>query len=300
MDASISNKLFSYDNVFSAGQMLLPVGEIRQISELSLIPGGTIVEHVQICDEITYVISGKAQIWSGDECMEMSAGQIHYIKNGVRHKITASSDSSFHYICIGLNLNEDYIHTSSFLQEVRELDYFFAVDDGRIRKLSELMIHEFYMQDSQSNSMVNAYLIEILVILYRIMRGTAPGDRKKISRSASNFAVYHAIQYINREYLTIKSVKGIAKELNYSEYYLSHLFRKKMGVTVKEYILERKLIDAAELLKSSNMSITEIAEQMNFSSAHTFRQAFKRYMRISPTELRQKENANFRCQECKD
>lgn len=57
-----SSKLFAFDNLFFDKQLRLPVGVLLQVSELSVIRSGEILEHIQTCDEITYVISGKAKM----------------------------------------------------------------------------------------------------------------------------------------------------------------------------------------------------------------------------------------------
>ena len=102
----ITNKLFSYDRRFSKGQMRTPSAEILQIAELSLIRGGEITAHSQNCDEITYAISGKAVMYSEGIAEEISAGQIHYIRKGEKHRIVADSDKNFRYMCIGYTPSE--------------------------------------------------------------------------------------------------------------------------------------------------------------------------------------------------
>ena len=135
--------------------------------------------------------------------------------------------------------------------------------------------------------MINAYLVQILLSLYRILTNSTIA-KEKSSSSTSNFAVYRTLRYIDQEYLNIASIKEIAAALNYSEYYLSHLFREKMGLTIKEYLTRKKMIAAENMLKTSNMSIQEIAEQLNYASAHSFSLAFKKYMSESPNAYRKK------------
>ena len=84
----------------------------------------------------------------------------------------------------------------------------------------------------------------------------------------------------------IKNVKSVSEELSYSEYYISHLFKKKMGITAKEYITKKKIFHACELLKTSPLGIEEISEHLNFASSHSFRRAFKSVTGISPREYK--------------
>lgn len=282
-----SSKLFAYDNLFLDKQLCLPVGTLFQVSELSVIRGGEILEHVQFCDEITYAISGKAKMYTGDKCAEITSGQIHFIKKGIRHKIVADTNENFRYICIGYIPNENYASIASYLDATKNITDFITEDEGAIRNLSRQLINEFYMRDDQSDIMINTYLVQIFLSLYRILTNSTSA-KEKSSSSTSNFAVYHTLRYIDQEYLNITNIKEIADDLNYSEYYLSHLFREKMGLTIKDYLTRKKMITAETLLKTSNMSIQEIAEQLNYASAHSFSLAFKRYMLESPNSYRKK------------
>lgn len=284
----ISSKLFSYDNMFSPGQMQIPAGDILQIAELSVIKSGEIAEHIQHCDEITYVISGKATVYSGDTSFEMTTGQVHFIKKDQYHKIVADENQNFHYFCIGFLLNPEYSEIEVFANTVAHLDYFLVEDEGNIKTLFGLLMNEFYIRDDESNIMIHFYFCQMLILLYRILSGKSKEKLSKINTSSSNHAVYRILKYIDREYIRITSVKEIAEKLSYSEYYLSHVFKEKMDMTIKDYLMQKKIMTAAELLKESNMSISEIAELLHFSSLHSFGQAFKRYMHMSASEFRKK------------
>lgn len=148
-------------------------------------------------------------------------------------------------------------------------------------------MNELFVHDDKSKTMIHHYFCQILILLYRILNGRL-SEKKGMTHSipSTSQAVYRTLKYIDKNYLKLTSVKEIAQDLSYSEYYLSHVFKEKMNVTMKDYILQKKIMTATELLKNSNMSVSEIAEQLNFSSLNTFGDAFKRYMHISASEFR--------------
>ena len=283
---AISSKLFSFDNVFLHEPLKVPCGKIYQIAELSVIRGGEIEEHIQHCDEITYVVSGKATIYSGDSSFELSAGQVHFIQKNQYHKIVADENQNFHYYCIGFLLDTEYEETKLFSKSVHQLEQFVVEDEGNLKTLFNLLMNEMYFHNPESTIMIHLYLCQMLILLYRILMGKSKEALHKVNSSSSNHAVYRTLRYIDREYLRITNVKEIAQALSYSEYYLSHVFREKMDVTLKDYLMQKKIMTATELLKASNMSIGEIAEHLHFSSLHSFGQAFKRYMNMSASEFR--------------
>lgn len=281
-----SNTLFSYEKNLKRGEMQTPAGDIMQVAELAVAVGSEIKGHIQNCDEITYVISGKATVWSGDHVFQMSEGQIHYIKAGMYHRIAANMDENFRYCCIGFLPRADYKEISGFLETVSDRQDFLIEDEGNIKTLFPLLIDEFHIRDEESKAMIHFYFCQMLIQLYRILCGKSREKMSRLNTSSSNLAVYRTLKYIDQEYTRLTQVRQIAQELSYSEYYLCHVFREKMDMTVKEYLLQKKIMTAAELLETSSMSVSEIAEHLHFSSLHAFGLVFKRYMEISPSQYR--------------
>lgn len=280
-----SSRAFAYDALLSNKRFKVPAGELCQVSQISVIRGGEIEEHIQYCDEITYAISGRAKMYSEDKCEEIREGQIHYIKSGLYHKIVADDDLRFSYICIGFvpDLTNDEIKTFSDMR--KDVDSFIKNDDGMVRNLALMFLNEFYIQDEQSDIMIKSFFLQILNAVARIYRGNLNYKDKK-SASTSNYAVYNAIKYIDANYLSITNVRNVTKALSYSESYLSHVFSEKVGMSIKEYIVKKKLHHAAEMLKTDDISIEKLTEYLNFNSPHTFRQAFKKVYHQSPSEYR--------------
>ena len=280
------DKIYEFENVFVNQNYVLPVGKVRQVSELSIIPNGEIIEHVQTCDELTYVISGKAKILSGDNIKDVSDGEIHFIKKGIKHKIVADSNEKFRYVCIGIDIDNNCREIDSFTK--KDLPgFFFAKDNGNIRYLTQMLLNEFYLKDENSDIMINSLLIQIFISLSRIYDGAFGTVKKKeFSCNSSKLTLYEILRFIDREYINLTSIKLISEHTKYNEDYISHLFKQKMGVTLKEYLLRKKISAAMELLNTSNLKIDEISDYLNFNSAHTFYQAFKRITKVSPTEYK--------------
>ena len=280
-----SDKLFSYDNLFSNGQLKLPVAEIYQVSELSVIRGGEVNSHKQWCDEITYAISGSARFYENDNSTTVSAGQIHFIKKGNFHKIEVLPDEDFRYICIGFDPDYNADIIKNFYEPIGVRQYFTLADNGTVKHLSEYLIREFYNSDKYSYDTINSYLTLILTSIIRTMDDKAFDFREKHGRTA-NHAMYKLIRYLDREYIHIDNIKSVAEDLCYNEFYISHLFKKKMGISIKEYLLKKKISYATELLVTTQMSIEEISTALNFSCSHSFRRAFKNQTGITPGEYR--------------
>lgn len=73
-----------------------------------------------------------------------------------------------------------------------------------------------------------------------------------------------------------------AEKAGKSEAYLIRMFREAYSVSPYQYLLMRKLNMAKQLLRYSNLSIKEIAEQLCFSDQYYFSNCFKKAFGISP------------------
>ena len=94
------------------------------------------------------------------------------------------------------------------------------------------------------------------------------------------------IYYIEENLSNDISLTDIAAKVNYSPFYCSTSFRKYMGISIKKYILKRRLQCAVNDLFSTNLKIIDIAYKYCYSSQEAFSRAFLTCYGISPYEYR--------------
>lgn len=82
-------------------------------------------------------------------------------------------------------------------------------------------------------------------------------------------------------------VSEAAQIAGFSSAQFRHLFQQWIGLPPQQYLHQRRMKRARELLESSDFPIGEIAHQIGFSSASHFTQAFKSVYHITPTRYRQ-------------
>lgn len=71
------------------------------------------------------------------------------------------------------------------------------------------------------------------------------------------------------------TLSGVAKRIGRSPSYVSHLFKKKTGKSIRAYSNDLKLIEAQRLLSTSPLSVTEIAFELGFDDTSYFVRLFK-------------------------
>ena len=107
--------------------------------------------------------------------------------------------------------------------------------------------------------------------------------------SGKSEIVKKAVEYIHKNYAEGIQLQTIAEELHINKSYLSSLFRNETGINVTEYINDVRLESVANLLKTTNKSITEISFECGFESQSYFSKLFSRKYGCTPREYRKEE-----------
>lgn len=105
---------------------------------------------------------------------------------------------------------------------------------------------------------------------------------------SGNTIVKEVLDYIEENLQEDLSLDGIAKELNYSKFYLNRLFAAEVGCTMYKYIQTRRLTEAARQLAETKLPIVEIAQEAHYDSQQAFTQAFHRLYHCTPQMYRQR------------
>lgn len=93
-------------------------------------------------------------------------------------------------------------------------------------------------------------------------------------------------EYVSQNLYTQIRVEEMAQQLGYSRSYLCNRFKKLTGLTITQYILQQKIVNAQRMLEFTDKSISEIAALYMFSSQSHFQNAFKRIVGQTPQSYR--------------
>ncbi|MDD6735582.1 MAG: AraC family transcriptional regulator [Clostridiales bacterium] len=92
--------------------------------------------------------------------------------------------------------------------------------------------------------------------------------------------------YIDRHFTEPITVDTVAAALHISRSRLAHIFREKFGTTFTNHITSKRINYACELLKGSDVSVTDAALQSGFGSVRTFNRAFINLVGKTPRDFR--------------
>lgn len=101
--------------------------------------------------------------------------------------------------------------------------------------------------------------------------------------------VKQTIEFIRKNYYDENiSLEALANKFNISKFYLSHIFRKNTGFSIKGYIRRIRLKNAIELLKNPSVPIKEIPYRIGYNDVYYFYRVFKKEFHMTPFSFRQR------------
>lgn len=129
---------------------------------------------------------------------------------------------------------------------------------------------------------------QVALLLDNLLRNFMVNDVHSDCCDKGHEHLRKAIDYIHRNYKENVSLSDLAKYTYLSSSYISRSFKKHLGVTFTEYLVQVRLFHAVSML-GGNATITEIAYETGFSNASSLIEAFKQYKGMTPGQYRREE-----------
>lgn len=117
-------------------------------------------------------------------------------------------------------------------------------------------------------------------------------DKKSILIEKIKNSILELVHY-SEEPVTKKYSCFLSEKLKYDYTYLSNLFKKSKGICIEDYIIAHKIERVKQLLVYSNLNLTEISYQLNYSSVGHLSNQFKKVTGVTTRHFKQLENKKF-------
>lgn len=104
--------------------------------------------------------------------------------------------------------------------------------------------------------------------------------------------VKNVIHYLDQNLAGDLSVSGIAESVHLNSVYLTRLFRQYSGLSLQQYIIEKRLAEAKRMLRNGQ-SPTEVCYACGFNNYSNFSRTFTNHVKISPRQYQENSRAQF-------
>ena len=98
--------------------------------------------------------------------------------------------------------------------------------------------------------------------------------------------VYSVINYLKKNYAQRITLDDISEKFLTNKFYLCKQFKKEIGLSVIEFLIQTRINHARDFLENSTLTLAEIAYKTGFESTSYFSRAFKSLVGISPGRYR--------------
>lgn len=233
--------------------------------------------------ELFYVVDGRGEFVIEDQQFPVKAQDFVIINPQTEHTERSSSEHPLEYIVLGISgLTFAKLLSSDDRCDV-PFSYFNLRDERKdILTYLNAMIHEVTHQ-SMSYELVCHNLLEILLV--KILRHQSfEIDVDPSNKTTKAMGILK--HYLRTHYREPLCLDDLADVTHLSKFYLSHSFKREMGLTPMEYLTEIRLEESRVLLTTTNYTMSQIASIVGFSSQTYFTKQFRRKYRQTPNTYR--------------
>ena len=239
--------------------------------------------HTHPFTELFYVVDGKGEFNIQGQRFPVKPNDFVIINPQVEHTELSSPDEPLEYIVLGIN-GLSFSNLTPVSEGGHPFSFFNLRDEQKdILRYLNAMVQEATSQ-SMSYELVCHNLLEILLI--KMLRhqhfDLEVGNQSKATKDIS--FIKH---YLETYYHESIQLEDLASMTHLSRFYISHSFKKEIGMSPMEYLIDIRIKESKILLRTTNYSISQVADIVGFTTPTYFSKQFRKSTGISPTDYRE-------------
>lgn len=243
--------------------------------------------HFHNCYELLFFEKGDATYMVEGNYYDVSEGDILITNPREMHCPVFKSDKEYQRSIVFLKPS----YLSDFISE--KYNPFSALENRKIgtqnrieantvikNKLDEKfkIIGVYYQGElPEKEIMIKTNLLQLLISINGIVE-----SEKNIS---TDDKINEIIQYLNKNLAEKITLDDLSKKFYLNKFHISHMFKAKTGITFSEYITNKRIMLAKELLLE-NTPLSDVFQNVGFSDYSSFYRAFKKTLGYNPMSLR--------------
>lgn len=260
--------------------------ELIQLGRIIGRPQKTIAEPHKQYDwyELTLVTAGSGCVYTDGTPTDVRPGDVYLSLPGEIHAIETTREDPISYDFLTFRAKDTILTDGlcAMAEHVRD-PHSRVIRDASLFSLVGSALQELEKEDAYTAHMMPSLLAEVSVHLIRDYRGQR-GEPEK-PRSAQNLC-YSLMNYIDTNVRRMKDLSELSAVSDYNYAYLSDLFHRTTGKTLRAYFREKKLAESVKMITEEGMSPTRAAEELGYSSPFAFTRAFRSQYGIPPSEYK--------------
>ncbi len=262
----------------------------------------TLRHHMHTEFEISLILQGEGIYNTARGNVDINAGDIFLFSTNEPHCITDIHTSDMHILNLHFqpffiwNTENSYL-SNDYLKVFfdRNTNFCNRLDRSNpiltdLRALFLSIKSEFNERRADYTTAIKSKILQILITIYRYFPIT--NDSNTTFTIQKIDGIIRAIEYIDKNFIYDISLEDIAKKAFLSKSHFCVIFKKTNGLTPWEYINIKRINKAVDLLKTTTLSVFDIATQCGYNNTANFNKQFRAITGQTPTTIRARTPSN--------
>lgn len=190
----------------------------------------------------------------------------------------------------------DYISAKKYLRRVKKMHFDSYEEEKEVTRVlleSLLMVAEYFGIDVEKNlkmqvqeklmtSKTREQYFQILEIIFEEIFDVIISEKRVAYKEEMTYALHFIEKHLTND-LTLESA---ASYMNISTHYFSKLFKSEVGENFIDYVTDKKVERAKELIVDTDLPLNVLAFELGFNEANYFSKVFKKRAGMTPSQYR--------------
>lgn len=239
--------------------------------------------------EFLFPLSGGGQCFINDRVFSMHKNSLFVFDSAVLHR-TINNDPNqnfkrYMFQVTPASLEAASMTNTDFRGSIRLSSPCLNLTKQDSEKLLHLFQRLEHAQVEHFGDDVQRYIL-FLELMLHLCHCLEVADAEESITNQDWKRILPLLEFLNGNYMEPISLDMLAKRFAFSKYHLCHMFKNVTGSSIKEYIIQKRIILAQKLLRQ-NLSVQEVGERSGFQTNSHFIRTFKEYTGTSPRKYAQ-------------
>jgi len=237
------------------------------------------IDYIPDFNKFYLILEGEGWLKIGGREYYPKPGQLVMMPSGVQQSYSTISKNTF---------TKYWCHFSAKVGDINLFDiintpyYIDCMDLNRIKTLFADLLQAQNNQQLYARLKEKALLTEVVAYFIE----NCPREIYAKPEMTSMKKLNGILKYIQEHLNESITVEKLAEQLHFHPNYFSKVFKKYIGTSPVQYIHRKRLEKAKNLLRATELHISEIASEMGFCDIYHFSNSFKKLTGFSPREYR--------------
>lgn len=263
--------------------------------------------HTHSFIEVSYMLSGSCEEIvefpsEATERLTLKQGDLFIIPPRLKHAVAVFDDSVLINILIRTSImkntltnmiagNQALFHFFLYTLYENENPNYLLFQTAEDEAIAEPILHMVAESLRPDNYSQQSLLFLTGMLFTNLQRNYS--EHIQFSQMTSTGITYvpQILNYIQQHYQTV-TVEELAKHFAVSTSWISRVFHKNAKMTLADTIQQVRVRKACELLRSTRLSVQEIAEQVGYQDVTYFIRMFKKHEQVTPLKYRKAFSEN--------